>query len=414
MLPSLIQSSDGSSNSAAADIDGWSLVSYAVMQFILAPVICGLSDRFGRRPVLTTITFHRFDDNSGLYLPRVPFILAAGLSTISLVIYSFTAKKVDYAAISAEQLIAPSTAGIVAMKMFSVMLILFILSACTATEIDTQPAFLGQPANLQIIAETIERAGPIEFKKTTVANWQVPLSGLLNLNHPKAAAAGLTDHAETIQIYLYVLKHPKFGTFLVDSGIWGGFTADAGKSKISYVVRTAMNTAKLELLKSTASVLESLDQINGVFLTHLHLDHVIGLPDIPRGVPIYIGPDEASSRMLMHAATRGSISRLLAKVNVLNEWQFDEEGVIDVFGDGSLWAIHTPGHTPGSTAFLARTTNGAELIIGDTTHTRWGWDNQVEAGSYSKDQELNAESLKTLTNLVLRHPQIKAHPGHQH
>jgi glyoxylase-like metal-dependent hydrolase (beta-lactamase superfamily II) len=30
------------------------------------------------------------------------------------------------------------------------------------------------------------------------------------------------------------------------------------------------------------------------------------------------------------------------------------DGISDVFGDGSLWAIWVPGHTPGSIAFLAR------------------------------------------------------------
>jgi glyoxylase-like metal-dependent hydrolase (beta-lactamase superfamily II) len=87
--------------------------------------------------------------------------------------------------------------------------------------------------------------------------------------------------------------------------------------------------------------------------------------------------------------------------------------VIDVFGDGSLWAIQSPGHTPGSTAYLARTTKGPQLMIGDATHTRWGWDNGVEPGTYSEDGPLSVVSLQKLLELSASHPAMTVHPGHQ-
>jgi glyoxylase-like metal-dependent hydrolase (beta-lactamase superfamily II) len=88
--------------------------------------------------------------------------------------------------------------------------------------------------------------------------------------------------------------------------------------------------------------------------------------------------------------------------------------VLDVFGDGSLWALWTPGHTPGSTAYLARTTTGPVLFTGDTCHTAWGWHNQVEPGSFTADHARNAESLGRLEALVREHPQIDVRLGHQY
>jgi len=41
----------------SAQIGGWLLFAYALMQFLFAPVIGGLSDRFGRRPVLLITLF---------------------------------------------------------------------------------------------------------------------------------------------------------------------------------------------------------------------------------------------------------------------------------------------------------------------------------------------------------------------
>lgn len=51
-LPALIQSLSGENISVAASYGGWLNFSYAIMSFIFSPVLGGLSDRFGRRPVL--------------------------------------------------------------------------------------------------------------------------------------------------------------------------------------------------------------------------------------------------------------------------------------------------------------------------------------------------------------------------
>ena len=52
VMPSLITGLANVTVDRAAEIGGWLLFSYAAMQFLFAPVIGGLSDRFGRRPVL--------------------------------------------------------------------------------------------------------------------------------------------------------------------------------------------------------------------------------------------------------------------------------------------------------------------------------------------------------------------------
>ncbi len=54
VMPGLIQSliGEGGTVSDAATYGGWLIASYAVTQFFCAPIIGGLSDRFGRRPVL--------------------------------------------------------------------------------------------------------------------------------------------------------------------------------------------------------------------------------------------------------------------------------------------------------------------------------------------------------------------------
>jgi DHA1 family tetracycline resistance protein-like MFS transporter len=53
----LIQELTGSSVSTAAQYGGWMLAAYAITQFFCAPIIGGLSDRYGRRPVLLASLF---------------------------------------------------------------------------------------------------------------------------------------------------------------------------------------------------------------------------------------------------------------------------------------------------------------------------------------------------------------------
>ena len=59
VLPLYLEELSGVSVSEAAMEGGWLLFVYAAMQFLFAPLIGNLSDRFGRRPVLlaSVLTF---------------------------------------------------------------------------------------------------------------------------------------------------------------------------------------------------------------------------------------------------------------------------------------------------------------------------------------------------------------------
>lgn len=52
VMPKLVMQLSGAQVDRAAEIGGWLLFAYAIMQFVFSPIIGGLSDRFGRKPVL--------------------------------------------------------------------------------------------------------------------------------------------------------------------------------------------------------------------------------------------------------------------------------------------------------------------------------------------------------------------------
>jgi len=57
VMPKLITHLTGGTMSDAARFGGWMTFAYAFMQFVCAPIMGGLSDRYGRRPVLLAALF---------------------------------------------------------------------------------------------------------------------------------------------------------------------------------------------------------------------------------------------------------------------------------------------------------------------------------------------------------------------
>jgi N-acyl homoserine lactone hydrolase len=296
-----------------------------------------------------------------------------------------------------------------------------LLAGCAVTSHETTPAKLGTPSTLSALEAVIDEPGPIEVQTVIGADWHVPLSGMINLESPAAKAAGLEDREEPIHVFLHALRHPTQGLFMIDSGAESALAHDRENAAVGGLVASVAGLDELVVKLDTKSWLARQEQpLAGVLLTHLHLDHVMGLPDVPRGTPIYTGPGEASARAFQNVFVQGTTNQELEGHSPLNEWQFAKSeptsgirGVLDVFGDGSLWALWLPGHTDGSTAYIARSPRGPVLFTGDVCHTAWGWRNAVEPGAFSHDRAASRQSLLALLELARRHPALDVRLGHQ-
>ncbi|MCG6141336.1 MBL fold metallo-hydrolase [Leptospira mtsangambouensis] len=256
----------------------------------------------------------------------------------------------------------------------------------------------------------------VELKVVKVADWEASLAGLLDLDDPKAKMAGLKDRLEPISIYFYVIKHPIYGTYLIDSGIGESFSKGEAGAYVSSIVESQMNLKRLKVYETTNVYLsKNKIALKGIFYTHLHLDHVLGAYELDRSVPFYVGPGEVTTRQFINLFVQGSTNRLLGENPNLVQLDLEKNQikVLDFFGDQSFFVIAVPGHTPGSLAFFVPTKDGSHLILGDSCHTEWGWKESVVPGAFTTDQKLNRKSLEFLKKLAETNKPKFVYPGHQ-
>lgn len=147
--------------------------------------------------------------------------------------------------------------------------------------------------------------------------------------------------------------------------------------------------------KTLQGQLESLgvkpDDITYVAMSHAHGDHIGNAKTF------------AKSKILMQKLEHESAMSTTPKP--LDDDQNVEmlSGDRDVFGDGSLTIISTPGHTPGHQSLLVKLPKtGALLLTGDLVHFQYMWDNKVVPPfNFNKEQSL--ASIERIVKLVAEH-----------
>jgi N-acyl homoserine lactone hydrolase len=147
--------------------------------------------------------------------------------------------------------------------------------------------------------------------------------------------------------------------------------------------------------KTLKSQIESLgvklDDITHVAVSHTHGDHI-------GNTGLFI-----RSKLLMQRLEYESAMNTTPKL--LNDDQKVEmlSGDRDVFGDGSLTIISTPGHTPGHQSLLVKLPKtGALILTGDLVHFQYMWDYKiVPPFNFNKEQSL--ASIRRVTDLLAEH-----------
>ena len=295
-----------------------------------------------------------------------------------------------------------------------------LLSGCASTHHPHVTSPLGVARSTRELAAVVDQPGIVELETVTSSVWAVPRQNLINFDHPIAKQAHLQRGLEPIEVDFHVLRHPTRGTFLVDTGVERALRDAPGRAAVRGLVASVLHFGTMKITMPLGDWLDAHPEpIRGVFLTHLHPDHISGMADVPSSAVVYTAPGEAAARLAHNLVLERVNDRALAGKPPLAEWPFQPDpdgrftGVVDVFGDGQVWAIWVPGHTHGSTAYIVRTPRGPVLLTGDACHTRWGWEHGVEPGKLSDDIAASRVSLARLRAFAAEHPAMRVRPGHQ-
>ena len=152
----------------------------------------------------------------------------------------------------------------------------------------------------------------------------------------------------------YLIRHGD-QQMIWDTGFpasWKGQTHDLGDLTVRIDKTLAEQLAQVGLKPAVIDI---------VGISHMHSDHTGQAAEMPQA-ELLIG--------------KADFDQTKGKDDPFGSWRSDGAkvravtGDTDVFGDGSVVALHLPGHTPDHLALLVKLASGPVLLTGDLYHSR--------------------------------------------
>lgn len=260
--------------------------------------------------------------------------------------------------------------------------------------------------------EILSHPQPITIRTYSTGIMQTKLSGIMNLEHEDAQ--DIEDKAIKIPVNVGIIQHQEFGAYLIDAGLDKSYVHNPHGTIRGFMVKN-LGKGSQEPNTHIAAILDQESiQLKGVFLTHLHTDHTAGIVDLPKDILYVAGKNERylNFRFFM-------FSEHLAGIDELHEIDF-AEGIdlpllgkaVDLFGDGSLWAISSSGHAAGHVIFLINGIDEQVLFTGDACNDHYQFETGIGPGTYSSDLEGAQEVLERIILFKERYPEVKLVYGH--
>jgi N-acyl homoserine lactone hydrolase len=191
----------------------------------------------------------------------------------------------------------------------------------------------------------------------------------------------------------YLIRHSTAGYLLWDTGITDRLAALPQGQRVPPLKQTWYR--KQTLIEALAAIGVKPSDITYVAVSHLHPDHVGNVDEFAQGTLIMQRVEWEAAKALPQKLFNPD-----RKAELL-------EGDKDLFGDGSLTIISTPGHTAGHQSLLVHLNKtGYVLLTGDAAHFQANFDNRRVPG-FNADREKSIASMDKLARIAEeKHAQI--------
>ncbi len=204
----------------------------------------------------------------------------------------------------------------------------------------------------------------------------------------------------------WLAEHPAEGPVLIDTGMHPDVASDPARNlgRAGALVARGLKMAPGEHVPGRLAAW-GIDpgEVRTVVMTHLHADHTSAMSELPAATFV-VTPQEWSTARGRLAFLNGYLGRHLPPAARVREVDVASgepwEGfahTVDLFGDGTLRLLWTPGHTAGHVSVLVEAEDGPVLVVGDAVYTlrnlgedRLPWRTADDAASRATMAELRA------------------------
>jgi N-acyl homoserine lactone hydrolase len=201
----------------------------------------------------------------------------------------------------------------------------------------------------------------------------------------------------------YLIEHPK-GLILIDAG-WSEEMRISQRKHLGWIASTIFKG----ILPPGESIREQLQRLGYkdsdldlVILSHMHSDHVSGIKHVARAKRILVSDIEWKAANNDANYIRSMWSGVPIETFELKSIPYGPtKSGLDLFGDGTLYVVFTPGHSKGQVSFLVKTDGGWVLLGSDVGYARKSWEQLILPGVTTSVDEAG-KSLSWLSNISKR------------
>lgn len=225
-----------------------------------------------------------------------------------------------------------------------------------------------------------------------------------------------------LPIPAFLIEHPAAGPMLVDTGFHPSVALDPKRNfgRLGAAINTFRMTPEQGLHHQLrARGIDPMD-VGVVLMTHLHSDHASGVSEFPNATFV-VDEREWEAATRPRGVLRGYH---VPQFDYGFDWRsIDYEardidsfatfggGSVDVFGDGSVRLVSTPGHTAGHQSVLLRLSGREALLTGDASYLERGLREDVRP-LLMDDEHHYWRSLKEIRRYLEQAPGALVITGH--